>query len=294
MPVADLNMLKAARSRQSLRFFLEEMVIACRPKPRRFVEVADAWQWSKVLDPLIPSIESVAGLRDTPIEYDTFAYFMHKGADKTSVAARVTTWGINFAPRRMDFVVCARDRDQARSLRDAMEQERILNPWLPSSYKINNYDAEGANGTVEIISSDAKGGHGRRANIYVMDEWAMWKDRELSDMVLSSSTKYTDCIIIILSNCGYKQSFQHQVYERMRVDPRSYVFHPQGIIASWIDKKKVERLRANLAPSEGRRLYDNEFVDASEESAFPEELINEAFSLSSTSDFTMPRLDDEE
>ncbi len=293
MTVADMNVLRAARSRQSLRFFMEEMTIASRPKPRRFGDVADPWQWD-LLGKIIEAVEVIAGLRTGKLRYDLIGAFMHKGADKTSAAARAATWGICYSPTPLEFVVIARDRDQARSLRDAMAQEKALNPWLPSTYKINNYDAEGPSGTVEILSSDAKGGHGKRGNVYVMDEWAMWRDRELSDMVITSAGKYEDCLVVILSNCGYKQSFQYPIVQEMMKDPRCYIYQPPGIIASWIDKKKIERLRRHISPSEGRRLYDNIWVDAGEDAAFPEELVNEMFRLTSPHEFVMPRLEDEE
>lgn len=293
MPVIDLGLLKSARSRMGLRFFMEEMVVASRPKPRRFGDIANAWQW-ELLDKIIPGIESIAGLTEAPLAWDIICAFMHKGADKTSAAARMATWGICYSPNPIEFVVVARDRDQARSLRDAMAQEKALNPWLPASYRINNYDAVGPSGTVEILSSDAKGGHGKRSNVYILDEWAMWRDRELSDMVMGSAGKYPDCLILILSNCGYKQTFQYQVLEKLREDPRCYIYQPPGIVASWIDKKKIERLRQHIVPSEGRRLYDNEWVDASEDSAFPEELVNQMFSLSAPYEFVLPRLGDEE
>lgn len=292
-PVADLNTLRSARARQGLRPFLEQMVIASRPRPRPFGEIADPWQWD-FLGKVIPAVESIAGISDTPLLYDIICAFMHKGADKTSAAARMATWGICYARRPMEFIVVARDRDQARSLRDAMAQEKQLNPWLPSSYKLNLYDAEGPTGTVEILSSDAKGGHGKRGNAYILDEWAMWRDRELSDMAMSSAGKYADCLVLILSNCGYKQSFQYKILEELRKDERCYIYQPEGIVASWINKAKIERLRRHLVPSEGRRLYDNTWVDASEEAAFPEELINEMFSLTLPYEFVLPRLGDEE
>ncbi len=294
MQVADPSVMLAAQSRRSLRFFLGAMVINCRPKPRRFAEVADSWQWECILDPIIPAVETIAGLSDEPLKYDTFTNIMPKGSDKTSLGGRIAAWCVNYARRQTSVVVCARDRDQARSLRDAMEEERILNPWLPSTYKINNYDAAGPSGTLEILSSDAKGGHGKRASIYVMDEWAMFKDRDLSDMVMSSATKYTNSIVIILSNAGYKGSFQHAIYEELKKDSRCYLFEPKGVIASWTDKRKVERARLQIAPSEARRLYDNQWVDASEDSAFPEELVNAMFCLSTPHEFTMPRMDDVE
>ncbi len=288
----DLNTLRSARARQGLRPFLEQMVINCRPHARPFGEIADPWQWTDVLNPIIPAVETIAGLNNDTLRYDTFVNIMPKGSDKTSLGGRIVTWCINYSRRPMSIVVCARDRDQARGLRDAMEEERILNPWLPASYKINAYDAIGPTGTLEILSSDAKGGHGKRASIYVMDEWTMFGSRELSDMVMSSSTKYVNSIVIILSNAGYKGTFQHKVFEDLKRDDRCYIFEPQGIMASWTDRRKVERARQRLAPTEAQRLYDNRWIEGGEDPAFPAELVQEMFRLTQPCDVLLPMLGD--
>jgi hypothetical protein len=275
------SVLKGAIALQGLIPFLRNVTIACRPVPRPFGEVADPWQWDKIIYPLAPAIEYVAGKTQARPRYKSYWVTLTKGSDKTSVIARTGHYICNWASRWTGMSVWASDRKQAKLLRDAMMDEHRLNDWFPDTYRIDNYRAEGPTGFVEINSSDAEGGHGTRSNIYVADEVTVWENPKVWDMVQSSVTKYSDNVLIVLCNAGWKHTWQHRLRNQFEAEflagDTTYFWEPHGIQASWTDRREVEKTRAKISPSEGRRLYDNLWVDSAEESAFDEDLINAMF-----------------
>jgi len=264
-------------SRRSLRAFLASVVISCQPQPRRFLDAADKWQWEKVLDPLIPAVEAAIGQRDGPLPYDGFCFILHKGADKTSVAGRICSYCVQFAPRRVSIVHAAADRDQAAELRKVMTEEKALNPWFLPGYEIHNYDITGPTGDVEILSSDAKTSHGKRADLIICDELTVWKSRELWDTLNSTSVKRQGCLTLILCNAGYAGTWQDAAIKEFKKSPRWYVYHPSGIVASWINRQKVDEIRKTMLPTEAQRLFDNIFVESLVNAAFPPEAVEQMF-----------------
>jgi hypothetical protein len=284
---------KALYAGQGLHQFLEIYTIDCDPAPRPFLEVADRWQWEKVIDPLVPAMEAVAGFNSKPLRYDSYWYTLPKGSDKTSLQGRIACWLICYARRRLEIYVVARDRFQAKSLRDAMFNERLLNPWLPQSYTINAYDASGPTGTLDILSKDAKSGHGKRPNAIICDEITVWENKDLWDMVCGSAAKKKSCLIVIIGNAGYKNSWQHRLFQEYQNDQKCYIYEPRGIVASWTDREKVERTRRKISPSEGRRLFDNEWVDAADDAVFPENLVNDMFRIDTPTSLPWPTIEQE-
>lgn len=288
-----MDKAKRIMAQQGLRQFLEIVTISSRPEPRPFKEIADPWQWDKVLDPLIPAIEHVSGLTKAKPQWTEFWLTLPKGSDKTSVVARTGHWICNFAPRHTAMCVWASDKKQAKLLRDAMSDEKKINPWFPDEeYVIDNYKATGVTGFVEINSTDVSGGHGTRGQIYVADEVTVWKDKRTYDMIHSSYGKYEDSILIVLGNAGWKDTWQHKLRNEFEKDylegGKTYFWEPHGIQASWTDRHKIESIRRKISPSEGRRLYDNEWVEGTEDPAFPAELVNEMFSMTDFVDTEWP------
>mgnify|MGYP001600438145 FL=1 len=264
-------------ARQSLRAYLKNVVIDSRPDPRPFGEVAEPWQWEKILDPLIPAVESIARLRTEPPKYDGYWFVLTKGSDKTSAIARICSWVLQFSHHYTSISVGAADLDQAALLRDAMESEKRLNPWFHQDYKINRYDASGPTGALDILTSDAASGQGKRSLIYIADEITVWRSQDMWDLFAGSASKYRDCLLIVLSNAGWLHTWQAELFEQVKSDPRWFVYEAPGIMASWIDRAKVASLRKKMLATEAMRVFDNIWVQNLQNAVFPAELVEQVW-----------------
>ena len=254
-------------SQRSFRNYLQRVVIDSRPKPRRFGDVAESWQWDRV-SAIEGAIEHVAGFRPDYAGPKNIWLGYSKGHDKTSFIARTFNWLLGYSRNRLKIYACASDADQAKLIRDAMTAERDLNPFLKKRVQVLMKAAWGRGGSLEILASDADSGQGKLPSCVVFDELSHWRNKEFFDAIYSARNKRPDCVVIVLTNAGFVGSWAHELREIARTSPRWHFFEqPVGQqLASWMDEAAILEDAKMLLPTEFRRLIRNEWIDLSEES----------------------------
>ena len=262
--LADALALRAAQD--SLLCYLDRVIINAQPNPLRFGAAADPWQ-RELLAPMVPAFEHLAGLPGTE-GYRGPRRFMHilaRGHDKSSLEARMATWVLLAARRTIHGYILAADRDQGRLVIQAMEDEARLNPWAYSQIVIRKNVVTGPAGTVEVLPCDAASMYGLRGNLYICDEISNWKRETEWTAVYSGFTKTKPCLLVVLSNAGVLDSWQHTLYQNARKSKAWCLFHREGNLASWNDPKEIEELKRSLPPSEADRLFENRWIDPAAE-----------------------------
>lgn len=254
-------------SSSSIRAYLDHVVINSSPEPRRFRDVEEWWQ-RDVYASLTPALESVAGLRDGYDGPTSFFFTLPRGHDKTTGLGRVLNWGLAYSPRYLSMVVGSGDKDQAGFIREYMQGEARLNPWLEKRVTHHQNIVKGPGGLLKILTSDAGTNWGLNPDIVIAEEITHWKKRDLWDVLWSAREKRPGSIFIIIANAGIRGSWQHDILRKAQEDPSWHVYEAPGMLASWMQGEKVERLRAMLPRGLARRVLDNIWVDAAEGSDF--------------------------
>lgn len=267
--------LNAAYAAQGLGYFLNSIVIPSSPEPMPFGVCADQWQRDK-LAPKIPAIEHLAGLNpDYCLGLDRkrhpvykgplrFMDILARGHNKSSEEAWISCWLAAYSKRIIHGYILAADRDQGRLIIQAANDLLQLNPWIPVT--INKDTIVGAAGSVEVLPCDASSSMGLRGNFYIADEYVHWKRQKEWTAMVSGLRKVTPTVFCVLSNAGLLGSWQHEVFLEAKSDPKEWaVFHQHGTLASWLTPDGIAKDRRMFPPSEGKRLFDNQWIDPAEE-----------------------------
>ncbi len=255
----------------SLQRFLDYCLIPSAPEPHPFIDVRDPWQQEKMLALLVPAVEQASGLRT---DYDGprwFQFYLPRGHAKTSVQAMLVVWGLLFARESFLATCAAADRDQAKELRNAiLEFVRVNAFWIRGDITVGHDKVTGPRGELEIISSDAASAYGKKRHLYICDEFTVWGDnRDLFNSLFSGADKIEDAVFVIVSNAGYRQSWQEEVKDTALADPKHwYVWEAPGHVASWMSPETREAKRSLLTPGEARRVLDNCWINPSEAGDF--------------------------
>lgn len=256
-------------SQRGLSPYLDRVVIDSRPQPRRFGEVAEWWQRDRN-DAIVAAVEHAAGFRES---YDgplNFYFGYSKGHDKTSFIARLFNWLLGYSKRHLKVYAAAADADQAKLIRDAMVAERSLNPWLKPRVQVLTKAAWGRGGSLEILASDSASAQGKLPDVIVFDEITHWHRQDFFDALYSARNKRPACVAVVLTNAGFKGSWQWNLRETARQSPRWRFFEsPERTqLASWMNAAAIAEDRKLLTPTEAKRLLDNIWIDPGEESGF--------------------------
>ncbi len=249
------------------RPYLNHVVINSDPEPKQFRELAEYWQWNRC-DYILPAVESVTGHTKSYTGPKNIWETMPRGHDKTSFIARLMNWVLVFSKRKnLRLLVAAKDSEQANILKDMMQTEAGLNPWFGKYLTFHQKIVLGPAGHLRIATADARGLFGHGIDIFVMEELTHWEDvlgQEVWTSLWSGRRKRPSAILLVLSNAGYLDTWQHKVYEQARVDRDWKLYEAPGIMASWMNREAIEKDKLLLPPAEARRLLDNQWVDLSE------------------------------
>ncbi len=273
-PVGALKKVQAAidsASRDSLRLFLDKLVVDRVPEPMRFELVREPWQM-KLLDPMIPVVESVAGLR----EYRgprSFWRTLPRGHNKTTSIAWLCCWLLAYSRRPLEMTAAAADSQQAGLVYKSMQRVAELNPWLGErlAFKQNLVLGPQTNSELQILASDTKSAYGGRYDLILCDELTHWQNSNMWNALLSGRMKRTSAdgsqgpVFIAITNAGHLNSWQHQVLNAAKQDTDQWdVYDEPGFLAGWVDKAVLASDQAKLPPGESRRLFGNCWVAAGE------------------------------
>jgi len=197
-----------------------------------------------------------------------------RGHAKTSDLAAMIAWVLFASPRRLSGLAAAADKDQAKLLRDAVSKLVAQNPWLSKfldvqAYRIVNPHTDS---TLEIISSDAPSSYGATPDFIVADEVTHWRDRELFDSLLSSAAKRSHCLLLVICNAGFADSWQWKLREAVRCDAAWYFHSLNGPCASWITPAVLDEQRRLLPHIAYERLWLNRWGSGSGDAIDPADL----------------------
>jgi hypothetical protein len=185
-----------------------------------------------------------------------------RGHSKTADLAIAVTWALTFAVRPIKGIAAAGDKDQAKLLRDAIATLVRLNPWLQPILDVQTWAVANrkTGSTLNIISSDAATSYGQLPDFVVVDELGHWPEgngEKLWASLFSTAAKRASCLLAVISNAGYAESWVWRVREAVRGDPAWYFHHLDGPQASWISAATLEEQRRILPPLVFDRLWLN-------------------------------------
>lgn len=263
---AELTDLYASKG---LAYYLNSVVIACEPEPKRFGVAAEPWQRDLIIKPKLPAIEWLAGLRPDYQGPVSFLDILPRGHDKSSFEGRIASWLLVYSRRPITGYLVAADKEQADLILQAMKDEAKLNPWLNKKLDFIKNKVTGPGGVLEALPADDAGAYGYRGNLLIFDEFTHWKNDRMWKAVMSGRHK-KDSLAIVISNAGVLDTWQDEIRKTVRHRPKWHVFEAPEYqqLASWMTKDRVDDTRAILPPSEARRVLDNVWIDAVEDADY--------------------------
>ena len=187
---------------------------------------------------------------------------------KTSIIAMLCNWCLVYAKHSIRIVAAAADRDQAQILIDRCKAEAVGNPWLKESLHCKHYEVLGPQGILTALSADAPTSSGLLADLYIVDELSWHAKRDLFDILYSGKDKRPTGCFIIISNAGEKGTWQHELWESSKKNPRWLCHEVPPMSASWLDEALIEDQRATLPLTLFKRLHMNVWTAPGEDNAF--------------------------
>lgn len=265
--------------------FRDSLTVDVSGVARKFGDVQDDWQRADFVAN-DPALMRCVGRSDT--EAIMWSYLERaRGHSKTTDIAVMCVWALAFATRPIRGYAFAADKDQSRLLKDAIATIIRLNPWLSEILDINAHSiSNGANGhpaegaELIIAASDVGSSYGILPDLIVADELTHWEEgaEGLWESIISSAEKRKNCMLMVISNAGFLETWQWQAREKARTAPEDWIFSRlDGVKASWYDAKAFERQRRNMPPIAFARLWENQWSTGGGDALTPDD-INAAFS----------------
>jgi hypothetical protein len=265
-----------------LAAFRADLMVDVDGVARRFGDVQDPWQRDDFAA-LDPALQRAAGRSDQPARMRALLE-RPRGHSKTTDLAVTCCWALAFATRPLKGYGYAADKDQARLLRDSVETLIRLNPWLSSiltveAHRVVNAAAghPGEGGTLTIEASDVGSSYGILPDLIVADELVHWQgDGSLWHSLISSAAKRSNCLLVVISNAGFVDSWQWTVREQARQDEAWHFSRIGGPQASWLTPERLAEQRRMLPAVAYARLWLNEWTSGAGD-ALTESDIDAAF-----------------
>jgi hypothetical protein len=172
-------------------------------------------------------------------------------------------WALFAARRTIRGVVFAADGDQAGIIIQIAQGIIGANPWLAAVLDVQRWVVRNKHtgSELKVITSDVGSSFGLLVDFVCCDEVTCWTDRGLWDSLLSSAAKRPHCLMACILNAGFVESWQHQVRQAVRSDPRWYFSHLDRPCASWISRETLAEQERLLPSVAYRRLWLNEWSE---------------------------------
>jgi phage terminase large subunit-like protein len=258
---------------------------------RRFGDVMDPWQRADfaALDPALMRCNGrsstsgasapSASASDTPPKMRAYLE-RARGHSKTSDLAVLAVWALAFATRPIRGYAFAADQDQASLLKDAMARVIRLNPWLSAILEVQRLSCvniakghPGEGGKLEIFTSDVASSYGILPDIVIADELCHWEgDGSLWHSIISSVAKRATCLLTVITNAGFADSWQWQVREAARMDEAWHFSRLDGPVASWISASRLAEQKRMLPLIAFQRLWMNEWSSCGGDALTPADI----------------------
>jgi len=257
---------------------------------RRFGDVMDPWQAADfaLLDPALAICNGRNANVGGPVLDVRMRAFLERGRghSKTTDLAVMACWALAFSTRPLKGYAYAADRDQARLLRDAAATIVRLNPWLgmildvgPGKIVNKAVDHPGEGGILTIEASDVGSSYGILPDLIIADELVHWEEKAgegLWHSLISSAAKRSNCLLVVISNAGFVDSWQWNAREVARTDEAWLFSRLDGPQASWLSPERLAEQRRMLPRIAYARLWDNQWSSSGGDALTPDD-INAAF-----------------
>jgi hypothetical protein len=187
-----------------------------------------------------------------------------RGSAKT-LSEAVNCAYLLFASRRAITGICAAaDAEQSRLVRDSLSRLAAANGWLGGILTVDRYRVTNRHtgSELHVISSDAASSYGWLIDFAICDEVNIWHDsaRALWDSIASAVAKKQHCLWTVAGNAGWLNSWQHEVREMIRTDPRWH-FVMRTEPAEWITQENLAEQKRLLLPAAFQRLWRGVWID---------------------------------
>lgn len=236
--------------------FRRALVIDADGGPRRLGDCIEPWQAADfaAVDPAWRRVvgQSVDGRMRAYLERP-------RGHSKTGDIAASTSWALFASRRKLRGVAAAADKEQAKLLRDAIDGLVRLNPWLAKVLDVQAFVIKNRHtgSELQILSSDAASSYGLTPDFIVCDELTHWIKPDLWHSLFSAAAKRSNCLLFIIANAGFQDSWQWPLREAIRTDPLWYFHRLEGPQASWITAERLAEQRRLLPDIAYARLWLN-------------------------------------
>jgi hypothetical protein len=185
-----------------------------------------------------------------------------RGHSKTSDLAVMVAWVLAYSARPVRGVAAAGDKDQAKLLRDAIATLVRLNPYLQQVLDVQRWRVVNrqTGAQLDILSSDVATSYGQLVDFIVADEVAHWpegKGEALWQSLFSTAAKRANCLLVVITNAGFEESWAWKVRESVRTDPAWHFSRLDGPQASWITPDRLDEQKRLLPPLVFARLWLN-------------------------------------
>ncbi|HQU46090.1 MAG TPA: terminase large subunit [Pirellulales bacterium] len=228
--------------------------------PRRFGECLDPWQRDDFAA-LDPGWKRVCG-QNAPEGRQRAYLERSRGHSKTADLAVMATWALFASKRRLSGIAASGDREQAGYLRNAIDKLVSVNPWLRKYLEVQRDRVVNLHTGSElaIIASDAATSYGLTPDFVLIDEVTHWATRDLWDSLISAAAKRARCLVCVIANAGWHDSWQWGTREAIRTDPDWYFSRLDGPVASWIKAKHLAEQQRLLPALVYDRLWLNRWA----------------------------------
>ena len=263
--------------------FRADLLVDVSGNVRRFGDVEDPWQRDDFAAS-DPALMQCNGRSDQPAKMRVYLE-RGRGHSKTTDLAIMSCWALAFATRPLKCFAFAADKDQAALLKAAMETIVRLNPWLARILEVQKgvvlniaQGHPGYGSQLEIFASDVGSSYGILADLIIADELCHWEgDGSLWHSIISSAAKRSNCLLAVISNAGFVDSWQWGVREAVRTSDDWYFSRLDGPVASWLTPERLAEQRKMLPAIAYARLWENSWSTGGGDALTPD-TINAAFS----------------
>lgn len=252
--MAKTNILHPAAFRQKL---LVPTDVGNRP----LASVVDQWQ-QKDFAALDPAWLRVCGYKAPAAAPNRAWVERPRGHSKTQDTAAQVVWALAYTRRPLVGVVAAGDEEQAGFLRKAIKRLVDANKPLRSVLDVQTKRVvcERTRSVLQVVTSDALTAFGEVPDFIVCDEFTHWRARALWDAMFSAAGKKSHCLLIVLTNAGWRDTWQWRLRELFRKRSNWHFSALPGPVASWITDAVLEEQRAGLHAMVFDRLWLNKWT----------------------------------
>ncbi|MDE2010228.1 MAG: hypothetical protein KGJ09_09165 [Candidatus Omnitrophica bacterium] len=222
----------------------------------------DDWQ-ARDFWRMAPAFVKLATGQDQPGAYKYHWKEYPKGHSKTGDAAIMAAYVLTESLLPISGVCAAGDVDQAKNLKDALRTLQDHNPWLGLTMKVDRVECKATGSSLVFITSDAPTSHGTIPDFVICDEFSHWRDNAQSfwASMFASMYKQKSAVMVVLTNAGFKGSWQFPVRNSHESDPAWCFMVLEGPCASWLNHNELETLKKSMPEPEFRRLFLNEWAE---------------------------------